>query len=138
VKKAGLCSAHGPARRRCDMEGCSKVAVQGGRCIAHGAKKKLCSRGGCKKQAILSGMCKKHHDETAASERDDASASVMSTQVEDSQSIAAKSDKPGHTRGLSIFQEITPENMQTILSEPGGQVHGNTGQPDAYAPYRRM
>jgi hypothetical protein len=46
------------------MEGCTKVAVQGGRCISHGAKKKLCSVEGCAKQAILAGMCKKHHDQT--------------------------------------------------------------------------
>jgi hypothetical protein len=62
-KKAGMCSTHGPARKRCEIEGCQKVAVQGGKCIAHGAKKKLCSVKDCTKQAILSGMCKKHHDQ---------------------------------------------------------------------------
>jgi hypothetical protein len=64
VKKLGLCSTHGPARKRCEAEGgCTRVAVKGGRCIAHGAKKKVCSIEECQKQAILKGMCKKHHDE---------------------------------------------------------------------------
>jgi len=48
-----------------EVEGCQKVAVQGGRCIAHGAKKKLCIVDDCSKQAILSAMCKKHHDQDA-------------------------------------------------------------------------
>lgn len=66
-----MCSTHGPARKRCEVEGCPKVAVQGGKCIAHGAKKKLCSMEGCKKQAILSGMCKKHHDQEKARNQND-------------------------------------------------------------------
>lgn len=89
VKKAGLCSAHGPARKRCETDGCQKVAVQGGRCIAHGAKKKMCARADCEKQAILDGLCKKHHDE-----------------------------KPSHTRGLSIFQDLSADDVGNLLNEP--------------------
>jgi len=62
VKKAGLCSTHGPARKRCEFEGCKNVSVKGGRCISHGARKKLCRIEDCQKQATISGMCKKHHD----------------------------------------------------------------------------
>jgi hypothetical protein len=128
VKKAGLCSTHGPARRRCDAEGCTKVAVQGGRCIAHGAKKKLCSVDQCTKQAILGGMCKKHHDQSQQnstappqgvdpsvcqvvnSKKPDAThSSKMSTE-----STASK--KPTHTRGLSIFQEISADTVGDLLS----------------------
>jgi hypothetical protein len=105
VKKAGLCSTHGPARKRCEHEGCSKVAVQGGRCIAHGAKKKLCKVRDCTKQAILSGMCKKHHDATNH-------LSVSSFVVIDESGM----HKPSHTRGLSIFQEMSAESVQTLLS----------------------
>jgi hypothetical protein len=108
VKKAGLCSTHGPARRRCDAEGCSKVAVQGGRCIAHGAKKKLCAWDGCAKQAILGGMCKKHHDQTRKdSEVPPPGANKTSKRVH----------KPTHTRGLSLFQEMSAEVVGNILGD---------------------
>jgi len=91
VKKAGLCSTHGPARKRCEHEDCTKVAVQGGRCIAHGAKKRQCAVASCAKQAILAGMCKKHHDESKQT--------------------------PGHTRGLSIFQDLSADAVQCILTD---------------------
>jgi hypothetical protein len=106
VKKAGLCSTHGPARKRCENHGCQKVAVQGGKCIAHGAKKKLCSFENCNKQAILSGMCKKHHDLTK--EGSDGS--------ESDESKDKKAYKPSHTRGLSIFHDISADAVQSLLN----------------------
>lgn len=65
VKKAGMCSAHGPARKKCEHENCANIAVQGGLCISHGAKKRMCSIAGCnrKARAVFSQMCKRHHDE---------------------------------------------------------------------------
>ena len=121
VKKAGLCSTHGPARRRCDVESCMKVAVQGGRCIAHGAKKKLCSVDQCTKQAILSGMCKKHHDVKASGEEP-----VMCTIIP----TKKQAKKPSrHTRGLSIFQEMTADIVGDLLgpSDPGKQNAAEVG-----------
>ena len=126
VKKAGLCSTHGPARKRCAMGGCGKVAVQGGRCIAHGAKKKPCAMEGCNKQAILTGMCKKHHDlsqgivnvcSDPGQEGDDDEEEMMCVESKDKSSARSpKSLKPSHHRGLSIFQEISAESVQTLLS----------------------
>lgn len=113
VKKAGLCSTHGPARKRCEAEGCSKVAVQGGRCIAHGAKKRTCSRPDCTKQAILAGMCKKHHDQA---------------KLEGQTCKEVKKGKPTHTRGLSIFQEMSADTVQSLLTDEDG---GNQPRPSA-------
>eukprot|EP00970_Alexandrium_tamarense_P020366 scaffold15173_cov352-Alexandrium_tamarense.AAC.1 len=59
----GRCSSHGPPRKRCEFDGCVKVAVKGGRCIAHGANKKRCSLDGCVKQAVTTGMCIAHYSE---------------------------------------------------------------------------
>ena len=126
VKKAGLCSTHGPARKRCGVGGCGKVAVQGGRCIAHGAKKKPCAMEGCSKQAILNGMCKKHHDLSQGivnvcsdhGQEGDYDEEEM-TCVESKDKLSARSPKalkPSHHRGLSIFQEISAESVQTLLS----------------------
>lgn len=141
VKKAGLCSTHGPARKRCEAEGCSKVAVQGGRCIAHGAKKKLCSVDGCAKQAILSGMCKKHHDKDRSSGRGGPllGESYPSCKVienaqpsSDSQEPLKPSKgipKPTHTRGLSIFQEISAVDVGNLLTPENEGETGN--QKDA-------
>jgi len=132
VKKAGLCSTHGPARKRCEAEGCSKVAVQGGKCIAHGAKKKLCSIGGCAKQAILGGMCKKHHDHNQAPSDKriqpppvDSMAQcipISSEPVEREVIPIKSSNRPkskarGHTRGLSIFQEMSADTVGNLLLE---------------------
>lgn len=112
VKKAGLCSTHGPARKRCEVDDCSKVAVQAGRCIAHGAKKKLCSVGDCTKQAILSGMCKKHYDQNPIGEQP-----AVCTIIEPKKARPSKATKkPGHTRGLSIFQEISADAVGDLLS----------------------
>lgn len=149
VKKAGLCSSHGPARKRCNIDNCNKVAVQGGRCIAHGAKKKLCDIENCTKQAILEGMCKKHHDQTESSvsthqidmEQKTPSpegSRADSTKVVESSGVAFAEPretsaqrpvrpsstllKPGHKRGLSIFQEMSAESVKSLLShdEKGG------------------
>jgi hypothetical protein len=106
VKKAGLCSTHGPARKRCEQPGCPKVSVQGGRCISHGAKKKLCAYDECTKQAILGGMCKKHHDQSAAEH----------PARDKSQCHPVQSHHHGHTRGLSFFQEISPDAISTLLN----------------------
>mmetsp|Transcript_6597 Transcript_6597/g.7203 ORF Transcript_6597/g.7203 Transcript_6597/m.7203 type:complete len:659 (+) Transcript_6597:633-2609(+) len=114
VKKAGLCSTHGPARKRCEHEGCKKVAVQGGKCIAHGAKKKLCKIAGCTKQAILAGMCKKHHDANTLTVSSKGKLNNVSCVVINDEKGAVK--KPTHTRGLSIFQEMSAESVQTLLS----------------------
>ncbi|KAL7580207.1 hypothetical protein ACA910_012955 [Epithemia clementina (nom. ined.)] len=111
VKKAGLCSTHGPARKRCEHPDCPKVAVQGGRCIAHGAKKKLCSVENCAKQAILSGMCKKHHDQTQQGRK-------SGSDSEECCQPAAASHKPTHTRGLSIFQEMSADAVSSLLNDP--------------------
>jgi hypothetical protein len=123
VKKAGLCSTHGPARKRCNAGGCNKVAVQGGRCIAHGAKKKLCSVEPCAKQAILGGMCKKHHDQAQHdSTGPPAGIEAMTCKIIESKSDTAGSSKtsgkgkPGHTRGLSIFQEFSVDAVGDLLS----------------------
>jgi len=113
VKKAGLCSTHGPARKRCDVDNCEKVAVQGGCCIAHGAKKKLCSIDMCTKQAILSGMCKKHHDQKSAGEE------FVSCTIIPKKNRPSKLKKPRHTRGLSIFQEISADAVGDLLTPVG-------------------
>lgn len=63
VKHAGMCSAHGPRRKRCFVGGCDKASVQRGMCIAHGAKKKLCLTEGCERQGVVKGMCKRHRVE---------------------------------------------------------------------------
>jgi hypothetical protein len=128
VKKAGLCSTHGPARKRCEFGDCGKVAVQGGRCIAHGAKKKLCFVDDCKKQAILGGMCKKHHDIEQPNltgppgVEQEVCTIVKPKKVRSSSKLSfgstgsGSSKKPGHTRGLSIFQEISPDAVGDLLS----------------------
>lgn len=123
VKKAGLCSTHGPARKRCEAGNCGKVAVQGGRCIAHGAKKKLCSMDNCTKQAILSGMCKKHHDATNGimTAQTKATCVVIDAPAEKASSSTAK--RPSHTRGLSIFQEMSAESVQTLLHAEADAPH---------------
>ena len=127
VKKAGLCSTHGPARKRCELEGCTKVAVQGGRCIAHGAKKKLCSVDRCTKQAILSGMCKKHHDQKQAGEN------PTCTIIDPKKSRPSKGPKkPGHTRGLSIFQEISVDAVGDLLTaDAATKQNSGKGAPTA-------
>jgi hypothetical protein len=116
VKKAGLCSTHGPARKRCNAGACTKVAVQAGKCIAHGAKKKLCSIENCTKQAILSGMCKKHHDNTGKSTGASKSTNAPDENNSDSPLTKKALHKPKHTRGLSIFQEISADTVGTLLS----------------------
>ena len=124
VKKAGLCSTHGPARKRCEFKDCGKVAVQGGRCIAHGAKKKLCSVDACTKQAILAGMCKKHHDQSELNSAElgqpPAICKVVPKKTHPASKLSsgstASSKNPGHTRGLSIFQEISPDTVGDLLS----------------------
>jgi hypothetical protein len=122
VKKAGLCSTHGPARKRCDEGNCQKVAVQGGRCIAHGAKKKLCLMEDCAKQAILSGMCKKHHDQSngiastksrSSSEEDEDEVSCQETK----KSAILRKKKATHTRGLSIFHDLSADAVSSMLNE---------------------
>jgi hypothetical protein len=129
VKKAGLCSTHGPSRKRCDNGGCNKVAVQGGRCIAHGAKKKLCSIDSCAKQAILGGMCKKHHDQTHHQsnrvvvvpppvESFAQCTTIGSGGRSQSRPPSTKSNalrKRTHTRGLSIFQEMSADTVGNLL-----------------------
>jgi hypothetical protein len=104
VKKGGLCSTHGPARKKCEFKGCSKAAVQGGRCITHGAKKKVCAIDTCNKQAILNGMCKKHHDETGGLSSDD----VCSTVV-----VNDDSEKNG---GHQRLHKVTPPHSTKTVS----------------------
>lgn len=116
VKKAGLCSTHGPARKRCEADGCNKVAVQGGRCIAHGAKKKLCSVENCKKQAILSGMCKKHHDKFGGMDPNAAPVCVVIAGNDANAQSQQPAHKKGHTRGLSIFQDLSADAVHNLLS----------------------
>jgi hypothetical protein len=128
VKKAGLCSTHGPARKRCDVDNCDKVAVQGGRCIAHGAKKKLCSIDMCTKQAILSGMCKKHHDQKSTGEEPEpASCTIISKKTRPSKPLK----KPRHTRGLSIFQEISADAVGDLLTPVGEKQNAAKNGPTA-------
>mmetsp|Transcript_57385 Transcript_57385/g.64157 ORF Transcript_57385/g.64157 Transcript_57385/m.64157 type:complete len:734 (+) Transcript_57385:511-2712(+) len=133
VKKAGLCSTHGPSRKRCEFETCNKVAVQGGRCIAHGARKKLCIIDACTKQAILGGMCKKHHDQSILNstlppgmEQQHAVCTIIEPKkVRSSSKLSSGSTglsiKTGHTRGLSIFQEISPDAVGDFLSGDGAK-----------------
>jgi len=127
-----MCSAHGPARKRCDVTGCQKVSVQAGRCISHGAKKKLCSEEGCRKQAILAGMCKRHNDECCL-EKDQLHDNEKGAEVPPK----AKDDKQGHhhRRGLSVFQDMS--TVDTIINgEPVGVTnihqdrHANIGRRD--------
>lgn len=122
VKKAGLCSTHGPARKRCEAGGCSKVAVQGGRCIAHGAKKKLCDVDNCAKQAILGGMCKKHHDENQGQESqlspppvESLTQCIPTNTVPRKESAGNAAKRRTHTRGLSIFQEMSADTVGNLL-----------------------
>ena len=129
VKKAGLCSTHGPARKRCDAEGCTKVAVQGGKCIAHGAKKKLCSIENCTKQAILGGMCKKHHDSSKNAAGSVAPAppkKASNNKSADSSATKKQIHKPKHTRGLSIFQEISADTVGNLLDTTTPPAEGNS------------
>jgi hypothetical protein len=124
VKKAGLCSTHGPARKRCENDNCNKVAVQGGRCIAHGAKKKLCEFNNCTKQAILAGMCKKHHDMSAGSSGEGGNETDPSSEGDVANEKPVKAfRRPSHARGLSIFQEISAESVQTLLSAEEAETH---------------
>jgi len=128
VKKAGLCSTHGPARKRCEYQSCGKVAVQGGRCIAHGAKKKLCLVEGCAKQAILAGMCKKHHDQnsakagrgpgTGAAPGHGGTAAAPTSAPRGG--VLPVSHKPTHTRGLSIFQDLSADAVSSLLNNESG------------------
>jgi hypothetical protein len=121
VKKAGLCSTHGPARKRCDEGKCQKVAVQGGRCIAHGAKKKLCTVDDCTKQAILSGMCKKHHDHsngiTSTKSRSSSDEDEEEMSCQEIKKSAGQRKKASHTRGLSIFQELSADAVSSMLND---------------------
>jgi len=136
VKKLGLCSTHGPARKRCEYEGCTKVAVKSGRCIAHGAKKKGCNHIDCEKQAIFGGMCKRHYDEangvvkgrnpvkTSASEDDiddDDNDDISSDEQADPKDVHQANQKgeggrghKQHQRGLSLFHDS--ELMNTIIN----------------------
>jgi len=103
--------------------------VQGGKCIAHGAKKKLCSMEDCKKQAILGGMCKQHHDKMngvpTARGRNPQNESlpkacipVPSTENDtQKEHPSCQSHRPGHTRGLSLFQELSADAVQNLLSD---------------------
>lgn len=113
------------------------MAVQGGVCIAHGARKKLCSVEKCAKQAILGGMCKKHHDQThgivsgrigrTSGPSNNAGTALCGNSslgaVIGGQAKVAPADahpdasKPGHQRGLSIFQEMGA--VATIIGEDG-------------------
>lgn len=117
-----MCSAHGPPRKLCEFDDCSKVAVQGGRCIAHGARKKLCCVNLCKKQAILAGMCKKHHDQHLEAEakgnksrghRRGLSIDDMNTVNQNSLDDAKQT--PTHNRGLSIFTD--KEVVEKIITK---------------------
>jgi hypothetical protein len=150
VKKAGLCSTHGPARKRCDDDGCNKVAVQGGRCIAHGAKKKLCAIDSCAKQAILGGMCKKHHDQShhqnnrivppppvesfAQCITIGSGSGGRSQSRPPSTKLNAAQRKRTHTRGLSIFQEMSADTVGNLLlanpeeaaDAPAAERHGSS------------
>lgn len=114
-----MCSAHGPARKRCDVDGCEKVAVQGGRCISHGAKKKLCSVELCRKQAILAGMCKRHNDESvvvgSGGSRGDKGV-LCNGNGDIPESLGEKDNTKGrhHRRGLSVFQDMSTVN--TIIN----------------------
>lgn len=145
VKKAGLCSTHGPARKRCNAGNCNKVAVQGGRCIAHGAKKKLCSVEPCAKQAILGGMCKKHHDQTQQdSTGPPAGVEPMVCKIIDTKPDPAGSSKnsgkgkPGHTRGLSIFQDFSVDAVGALLSGDAAAGAATTAEsPSALPSLRR-
>lgn len=139
VKKAGLCSTHGPARKRCEAPNCPKVAVQGGRCIAHGAKKRLCSVEECSKQAILAGMCKKHHDQSKGKGSDN-EGSASSSQGSYCKEIKPRKavHKSQHTRGLSIFHEMSSDVVQNLLnaetvsaSDPVAPLDGATPPPPA-------
>jgi hypothetical protein len=132
VKKAGLCSTHGPARKRCEEGNCQKVAVQAGRCIAHGAKKKLCSFDDCTKQAILTGMCKKHHDQSngiastksrsSSSEEEDETMVCQETTKPPAMRLSAgQRKKANHTRGLSIFQELSADAVSSMLNDAPGE-----------------
>jgi hypothetical protein len=103
--------------------------VQGGRCIAHGAKKKLCSMDSCSKQAILSGMCKKHHDQSSGKSVSEPPGSDPSqcNVIEGGNSSRASppttatsepsrgAHKPTHTRGLSIFQDLSADAVGDFL-----------------------
>lgn len=114
VKKAGLCSTHGPARKRCETSGCHKVAVQGGKCISHGAKKRLCEVGNCNKQAILGGMCKKHYDGVGGDSDEDDNEEIEVVLLP--KKTPKKSHKATHTRGLSIFHDISADAVQSLLN----------------------
>ena len=115
-----MCSTHGPARKRCSIDGCGKVAVQGGKCVSHGAKKKSCSVDSCPKQATLFGMCKRHYD---------AAKGTLSDNCEDDMeeppswldsrqclpiSASTHKNEQAHQRGLSIFHDMS--TVETILA----------------------
>jgi len=130
-----MCSTHGPARKRCSIEGCGKVAVQGGRCVSHGAKKKTCSVFDCPKQATLFGMCKRHHDvvkdqgPSAVSEvtQENTVASLAWEQSQVCLPVSSSIEKHGksHQRGLSIFHEMS--TVDTILASSYASVEFSEG-----------
>jgi len=117
-----MCSTHGPARKRCSVDGCGKVAVQGGRCVSHGAKKKTCSVCDCPKQATLFGMCKRHHDaskgQASPTTSEEMHESIVTPPFHSDlclpiHSSSAKHEKT-HQRGLSIFHDMS--TVDTILA----------------------
>lgn len=73
-------------------------------------------------------MCKKHHDEEkvnltgppGSEEQPAVSTIVKPKKVRSSSKLSfgstGSSKKPGHTRGLSIFQEISPDAVGDLLS----------------------
>ena len=100
------------------------MAVQGGKCIAHGAKKKLCAVADCKKQAILGGMCKKHHDQTQEG------SNVCKVIEPKAKKKSKSSAKPAHQRGLSIFQEMSVEDLAAAAADvPPGAASSGVGAP---------
>ena len=101
--------------------------MQGGKCIAHGAKKKLCAIADCKKQAILGGMCKKHHDQNQLE-----SGNVCKVIEAKPKKKSKSSSKPAHQRGLSIFQEMSVEELAAAAADvPPGTTSSGVGAPSA-------
>jgi hypothetical protein len=61
-------------------------------------------------------MCKKHHDK-AKEASDESVQQQYCRQVKSRPAAAARTHKTGHTRGLSIFHDISADAVGELLNE---------------------
>lgn len=59
-----------PPRKKCNAEGCTNVAVQGGKCKSHGVPNPKCVVPGCTNTSSSGGRCRRHRDFVMSTEKD--------------------------------------------------------------------